>query len=72
VADAILGSRMSRENVDLALLMFESFNRRDLDALLPLMDDEVENEPRLGALEGDYRGHEGVRRWSLTPAPPAS
>jgi ketosteroid isomerase-like protein len=57
------GSRMSRENVDLALLMFESFNRRDLDALLPLMHDEVEIEPRLGALEGDYRGHEGVRRW---------
>jgi len=22
-----------------------------------------EIEPRLGALEGDYRGHEGVRRW---------
>ena len=54
---------MSRENVDLALLMFESFNRRDLDALLPFMHDEVEIEPRLGALEGDYRGHEGVRRW---------
>src|SRR3954467_7981387 len=54
---------MSRENVDLALLMFESFNRRDLDALLELMHDEVEIEPRLGAMEGDYRGHEGVRRW---------
>ena len=54
---------MSRENVDLALLMYESFNRRDLDALLGLMHDEVEIRPRLGALEGDYRGHEGVRRW---------
>jgi ketosteroid isomerase-like protein len=54
---------MSRENVDLALLMYESFNRRDLDALLGLMHDEVEIGPRLGALEGDYRGHEGVRRW---------
>ena len=58
---------MSRENVDLALLMFESFNRRDLDALLPLMHDEVEIEPRLGALEGDYRAHEGVRRWWSDP-----
>ena len=43
--------------------MYEIFNRRDLDAMLALMHDEVEIEPRLGALEGDYRGHGGVRRW---------
>ena len=54
---------MSRENVELAMLMYECFNRRDLDRLLALMHDEVEIEPRFGALEGDYRGHEGVRRW---------
>jgi ketosteroid isomerase-like protein len=54
---------MSRENVDLVLLMYEAFNRRDLDRFLALMHEEVEIEPRLGALEGDYRGHEGVRRW---------
>jgi ketosteroid isomerase-like protein len=54
---------MSRENVDLAVLMYEAFNRRDLEGMLALMHDEVEIEPRLGALEGDYRGHEGVRRW---------
>ncbi len=54
---------MSRENLDPALLMYEAFNRRDLDAMLALMHDDVEIEPRLGALEGDYRGHEGVRRW---------
>jgi len=53
---------MSRENVDLAVLLYEAFNRRDLDALLALKHDEVEIEPRIGALEGDYRGHEGVRR----------
>ena len=46
---------MSRENVDLTLLMYEIFNRRDLDALLALMHDEVEIEPRLGALEADDR-----------------
>ncbi|TMK69227.1 MAG: nuclear transport factor 2 family protein [Actinobacteria bacterium] len=54
---------MSREIVELAMLMYECFNRRDLDRLLALMHDEVEIEPRFGALEGDYRGHEGVRRW---------
>ncbi len=59
----ILGGRMSRENLDLCLLMDEAFTGRDLDAFLALMHDEVEIEPRLVALEGDYRGHEGVRRW---------
>ena len=54
---------MSRENVDLTLLMYDAFNRRDLDAMLALMDDEVEIEPRIVALEGGYRGLEGVRRW---------
>jgi len=44
---------MSRENVDLALLMYEIFNRRDLDAMLALMHNSIEIEPRLGALEGD-------------------
>jgi ketosteroid isomerase-like protein len=54
---------MSQENVDRVLILYGAFNRRDLDAMLALMHDEVEIEPRLGALEGDFRGHEGVRRW---------
>jgi ketosteroid isomerase-like protein len=54
---------MSAEKLDLALLLYEAFNRRDLDRILELMHDEVEIEPRLAAMEGDYRGHEGVRRW---------
>ena len=54
---------MSRKNLDLTLLMYEVFNRRDLDAMLALMHDEVEIESRLVAMEGAYHGHEGVRRW---------
>ena len=54
---------MSHENLDLALRLYELFNHRDLDGVLGLMHDEVEIEPRLGSLEGDYSGHEGVRRW---------
>jgi ketosteroid isomerase-like protein len=54
---------MSRENVDLVRLMYAAFDRRDLDAVLALMHDSIEIEPRFGALEGDYRGHEGLRRW---------
>jgi ketosteroid isomerase-like protein len=54
---------MSRENLDLVFDMYDAFERRDLDALLALMHDDVEIEPRLVALEGGYRGHQGVRRW---------
>jgi ketosteroid isomerase-like protein len=54
---------MSRKNLDLTLHMYEVFNRRDLDAMLALMHDEVEIESRLVAMEGAYHGHEGVRRW---------
>ena len=42
---------MTRENPDLTLRMYEAFHRRDLDAMLALMHDEIEIEPRLGALE---------------------
>jgi ketosteroid isomerase-like protein len=54
---------MARENVDLVRLMYAAFNRRALDAMLALMRESIEIEPRFGALEGDYHGHEGVRRW---------
>lgn len=52
-----------RLRTTLCLRQREAFNRRDLDAVLALMDDSIEIEPRFGALEGYYRGHEGVRRW---------
>jgi len=54
---------MSQENVDLARHAFDAFNRRDRDAFLALMDDDVEAESRLVAFEGGYHGHEGVIRW---------
>lgn len=54
---------MSRENVELGLRAADAFNRRDWDAFVALMDDEVEIESRLVAMEGGYRGHEGLRRW---------
>ena len=54
---------MSEENVELALRAYDTFNRRDLDAFLELMADDVHAESRLAAVEGGYHGHEGVRRW---------
>ena len=56
---------MSQENVELHHRAIDAFNRRDLDAFLALMDDDVEVVPRASAMEGEssYRRHEGVRRW---------
>jgi ketosteroid isomerase-like protein len=54
---------MSQENVELARQAFDAFNRRDLGAYLALMDADVEAGSLLVALEGDYRGHAGIRRW---------
>ena len=54
---------MSQENVELARQGVDAFNRRDLDALLALMDDEVEGAPPLASMEGNYHGHAGIRRW---------
>src|SRR5687767_5951561 len=54
---------MSQENVELFRRSVDAFNRRDLDAFLALVDDDVEVVPRGVAMEGSHYGHEGVRRW---------
>jgi ketosteroid isomerase-like protein len=54
---------MSQENVELTRRAFQAFDDRDLDALLAMLDDDVEALPILAGMEGGYRGHDGVRRW---------
>ena len=54
---------MSQENVELAYRASDAFNRRDLGALLALTDDYVEVVSFCAAMEGDYHGHAGMRRW---------
>ena len=54
---------MSQENVNLMRESYQAFNRRDWDTFLALVDEEVEIESRLVAMEGAYHGHEGLRRW---------
>jgi hypothetical protein len=54
---------MSEENVELAYRAIDAFNRRDWDAFVLVIDDEAELESRLVAVEGDYHGHDGLRRW---------
>jgi hypothetical protein len=54
---------MSQENVELAYRALDAFNRREWDAFVALVDDEVDVESRLVGFEGGYHGHEGLRRW---------
>jgi ketosteroid isomerase-like protein len=54
---------MSRENVELARRFYDAVNRRDLDALLALVDDEVELISILVSVDGGYHGLDGFRRW---------
>ena len=52
---------MSSENVEAAYQLVESLNRRDLDAALAVLDEDVEFIPRFSSLRG--RGHDKVRAW---------
>jgi ketosteroid isomerase-like protein len=54
---------MSQENVEAHHRVTDAFNRRDLDALLALIDEDFEGASRLVPLEGRYHGHEGALRW---------
>ena len=54
---------MSDDNVELAHRVVDAFNRRDLDALLALADDDIVGAPALASIEGHYHGHAGIRHW---------
>ena len=57
---------MSQENVELALLTNDAWNRRDVDAVVALWDPNGVWNPALERdMEGrrTYRGHAGVRQY---------
>jgi hypothetical protein len=54
---------MSQENVELQLRSIDAVNRRDQEAFLALMHEDVRVVSRIVALEGDLHGHEGARIW---------
>jgi ketosteroid isomerase-like protein len=41
----------------------DAINRRHVDAVLALIDDDVEIVTRIAAMEGGLHGHDGMRRW---------
>lgn len=54
---------MSHETIDQIRRSYDTFNRRDWDAFVRLMDPDVVVESRLVQMEGGYRGVDGLRRW---------
>ena len=54
---------MSQENVEVFMRAWDAGDRRDVEALLAVLDVEVEWHAALPMLGGDavYRGHDGVR-----------
>jgi ketosteroid isomerase-like protein len=56
---------MSEENVEIVRRGFETGNRREVEAMIELLDPEIEwHSALLMSLEGEaavYRGHEGIR-----------
>jgi ketosteroid isomerase-like protein len=44
--------------------MQEALNRRDVEAIVAMWDEDAEFRPIMAGLEGTvYRGHEGIRKW---------
>ena len=54
---------MSQENVDRFLEGTEAFNRGDVERWLAIYHRDAVFEPQVSALEGDYVGHDGMRRF---------
>jgi ketosteroid isomerase-like protein len=57
---------MSLENVELVYASFAALNQRDVQALLDLLDRDVELNSAISPLEGAFRGHEGIRAYLAT------
>ena len=54
---------MSEENVEVVRRALDAFAADDVESLLQFMDPEIEFEPHLAMVEGNYAGHDGVREF---------
>ena len=59
---------MSQQNVETFRRNNEAVNRRDLEAFLLDMDAAIEFIPRRAAVQGVYRGYEGMRKYFVDNA----
>jgi ketosteroid isomerase-like protein len=61
---------MSEENVEVVRAALEAFAAADVERFLEFMDPEIEFEPHLALVEGNYRrGHDGVREFMADAFP---
>jgi ketosteroid isomerase-like protein len=54
---------VSQADIDAVRESHEAFRRRDLDEFLRYIDPEVEFRSLVLEVEGEYRGHDGIRSW---------
>ena len=54
---------MSEENVESMRGALDAFANRDVDGLVRFADPEIQFEPILAMVEGNYSGHGGVREF---------
>jgi ketosteroid isomerase-like protein len=54
---------MSEENVGVMRGALEAFAAADVERFLEFMDPEIEFEPHIAGVEGNYGGHSGVREF---------
>jgi ketosteroid isomerase-like protein len=62
---------MPQENVELLFrMLIDAYNGGDVEAMVELMDPEVEWCPLSAQVEGDesYRGRDGIRLWAANSA----
>jgi ketosteroid isomerase-like protein len=54
---------MSEENVEVVRRALDAFAANDVEGLLQVVDPEIKFEPHLAMVEGNYKGHDGVREF---------
>jgi ketosteroid isomerase-like protein len=54
---------MSAENVEVMRGALQAFAAQDVEALVGFMAPEIEFEPHLAGVEGNYTGHDGIREF---------
>ena len=55
---------MAQDDLELVRSLFDAFSARDVERIVALTDPDVEIVSLRSALEGVFRGHDGVRRWA--------
>jgi hypothetical protein len=53
----------SERHIELSRSFVNALNASNIEAMLALCDPSIELHSAIGAVEGVYHGHDGVRRW---------